>query len=133
MSPILLAVIRFIGRRILPSFLTVRNNFSFTHDRSNCSSPHFTSTTLQNLQSISVLYFPKRRSFRATHSYAPNVPFTRDFLKFKPSSLVKRVFFLLSATFVILHHLSLYYTNSISIPHSPVFFIYYNQYWGRLF
>ena len=55
MSPVQLAVIRSIVRRIFHSYLTVSNTFPFTHERFHCSSPHFSNTTLQNLQSISVL------------------------------------------------------------------------------
>jgi hypothetical protein len=66
MSPIQLAVICFIVRKIFPSFLTIRNTFRFTHDWSNCSSSHFTNTTLQNLQSISVLLSEASKFQRCT-------------------------------------------------------------------
>ena len=48
---------RMAGRQIFPSSMTLCQTLHFSHYRSNCSSPSFSSTTFQNIPGISDILF----------------------------------------------------------------------------
>ena len=66
----------------LPSFVSLHVGYSFppslyvtllhfSHDRSNWSSPSFSSTTFQNFQ-VFLIYFPTRLTFSTKQSHVPD-------------------------------------------------------------
>ena len=72
MWPVQLVFCFLISCRIFHCSLTLSNHFS--HDRSNWSSPSFSSTTFQNFPGISNL-LPETSKFQHYKIHAPNVAF----------------------------------------------------------
>ena len=73
-------------RETIFSFLTLCSTYHFSPDRSNRSSPSF-SSTFQNFPNLFPIYFPKCQNFSTMQSCAPNVA-VYYFLSFQFSNVM---------------------------------------------